>query len=152
MLRLQTIEQLARSKNELSKKGIKMRALSPNNVHEPFGRYAHGTEIPRGARLVQTSGQLGIRRDGSIPEDAYTQAVVCFENIARILEDCGMTSQQVAHISAYVTNREYFPAYMRARDEFIGATDRLPSSTLLIVSGFTKPEFKVEVEVLAASK
>lgn len=128
-----------------------MRSLSPINVRKPFGRYAHGTEIPAGARLVQTSGQLGIRPDDSIPEDAYAQAVICFESIARILKESGMTSRDVAHISAYVTDREYFPAYMRARDEFIGETDRLPSSTLLIVSGFTKPEFKVEVEVLAAA-
>ena len=129
-----------------------MKALSPNGVRKPFGRYVHGVEIPAGSRLVQTSGQLGIRPDDSIPEDAYAQAVICFESIARILEESGMTPRDVAHISAYVTDREFFPAYMRARDEFIGETDRLPSSTLLIVSGFTRPEFKVEVEVLAAAE
>jgi len=51
----------------------------------------------------------------------------------------------VAHISGYVTAREHMAGYMRARDEFMEAAGRLPSSTLLIVSGFTKPEFKVEV-------
>ncbi|MEX0302051.1 MAG: RidA family protein [Leisingera sp.] len=129
-----------------------MKALSPGGVRKPFGRYAHGVEIPAGWRLVQTSGQLGIRPDDSIPEDAYSQAVICFESITRILGESGMTASDVAHISAYVTDREFFTAYMRARDEFIGEAERLPSSTLLIVSGFTRPEFKVEVEVLAAAR
>ncbi len=128
-----------------------IKALAPSGVREPFGRYAHGIEIPAGRRLVQTSGQLGIRPEDSIPEDAYSQAVICFENITKILAESGMAVGDVAHISAFVTDREYFPAYMRARDEFIGEAKRLPSSTLLIVSGFTRAEFKVEVEVLAAA-
>ena len=61
-----------------------------------------------------------------------------------------MGPADVAHISAYVTAREYMVDYMRARDAFVGDAERLPSSTLLIVTGFTRPEFKVEVEVWAA--
>ena len=63
----------------------------------------------------------------------------------------GWAPEDVSHIAAYVTDRAYFPDYMRARDEFIGNRHVLPTSTLLIVSGFTRPEFKVEVEVLAAA-
>ena len=128
-----------------------MKALTPETLRPPFARYAHGVEIPAGWRLVQTSGQLGVRVDDSVPEDAYSQAVVCFENIARILRESGMTSHNVAHVSAYVTSRAYMAGYMRARDEFIEEVARAPASTLLIVSGFTRPEFKVEVEALAAA-
>ena len=128
-----------------------MRALIPDNIHPPFGRYSHGVEFPAGWRVVKTSGQLGIACDGVIPEDAYSQARICFENIARILAEADMSAANVVHVSAYVTDRDYFPSYMRARDEFIGAIGQLPSSTLLIVSGFTRPEFKVEVEVIAAA-
>jgi len=127
-----------------------MKALTPDSIRSPFGAYAHGTEIPAGARLIRTSGQLGIRPDDSVPESAYDQAVICFENIRQILTHGGMGPSDVAHVSAYVTDRSFFPDYMRARDEFIGQTDRPPSSTLVIVAGFTRPEFKVEVEVWAA--
>jgi enamine deaminase RidA (YjgF/YER057c/UK114 family) len=34
------------------------------------------------------------------------------------------------------------------RDRYVG--DPPPASTLLVVSGFTRPEFLVEVEVIAA--
>ena len=127
-----------------------MKALTPDCIRAPFGAYAHGTEIPAGSRLIRTSGQLGIGPDDSVPESAYDQAVICFSNIREILAQGGMEPSDVAHISAYVTDRDFFPEYMRARDAFVGAADRLPSSTLLIVSGFTRPEFKVEIEVWAA--
>ncbi|MGI9363778.1 MAG: RidA family protein [Rhizobiaceae bacterium] len=128
-----------------------MKALSCDKIHPPFGHYSQGTEIPAGWRVVKTSGQLGIMLDGTIPEDAYSQACVCFESISRILAKATMSAGDVAHISAYVTDREHFGDYMRARDEFMGGVDRLPGSTLLIVSGFTRSEFKVEVEVTAAA-
>ncbi|NQY59276.1 RidA family protein [Cognatishimia sp.] len=128
-----------------------MKALNPTGMPPPFARYAHGVEIPAGWRQVKTSGQLGIRLDGTIPESAYEQAVICFENIEKILASAGMGASDVAHVSAYVTDRAYMADYMRVRDEFLASTSRLPSSTLLIVSGFTRPEFKVEVEVLSAA-
>ncbi|SDD42499.1 RidA family protein [Ruegeria marina] len=127
-----------------------MRALNPEILRKPFAAYSHGTEIPGGSRLVRTSGQLGIRADDSIPDSAFDQAAICFENIRAILAEAGMTPADVAHVTGYVTAREHMAGYMQARDRFIGQTDRLPGSTLLIVSGFTREEFKVEVEVWAA--
>lgn len=87
---------------------------------------------------------------GSVPQSSYEQAQICFENIREILREGGMGPADVAHISAYVTAREHMAGYMRARDEFMADSGRVPGSTLLIVSGFTREEFKVEVEVLAA--
>lgn len=128
-----------------------MKALTPETTRPPFARYSHGVEIPANWRIVQTSGQLGIRADDSIPEDAYEQSKICFESIREILKEAGMNSDDVAHISAYVTDREHMAGYMKARDEFVGESERLASSTLLIVAGFTREEFKVEVEVMAAA-
>lgn len=128
-----------------------MKALTPPDIRPPFARYAHGVEIPAHWRIVQTSGQLGIGADDSIPEGAYAQAALCFDNIATILKAADMGPEDVAHITAYVTDRAHMAGYMKARDAFVGDAARLPSSTLLIVSGFTREDFKVEVEVLAAA-
>lgn len=130
---------------------IVMKALNPATLAAQFGAYSHGTEIPAGKRIVRTSGQLAIQPNGFIPQGAYEQATLCFQSISAILDEAGMTASDVAHISAYVTDRQFMADYMRARDEFVGGAARLPSSTLVIVSGFTRPEFKVEVEVLAAA-
>ena len=124
------------------------RPLSPASVRPPFGRYSHGIEVPPGARLVVTSGQLGIRPDETVPEDVSAQAEICFAAVAAILAEAGMTFADVIRINAFVTRREDFPAYMAVRDRWV--SDPLPASTLVIVGGFTRPEFKVEVEVTAA--
>jgi enamine deaminase RidA (YjgF/YER057c/UK114 family) len=56
----------------------------------------------------------------------------------------------VIRINAFVTAREHMAGYMAARDAWLAGVTRLPASTLVIVSGFTRPEFLVEVEVTAA--
>lgn len=131
-----------------------MKSLSPASISPPFARYAHGVELPPGQRMVRTSGQLGLAADGAIPEDPFEQAQICFANISAILAEAGMEAGDVFHLSAYVTDRAHMQGYMAARDAFLVATpdDSLPSSTLVIVSGFTRPEFKVEVEVWAAAR
>ncbi|WP_415921898.1 RidA family protein [Tateyamaria sp. SN6-1] len=127
-----------------------MKALNPDHIAPPFARYAHGVEVPAGHRLVRTSGQLGLT-DDMVPEGAQAQAEVCFANIAAILAEAGMGAGDVFHLSAFVTDRMHMAGYMAARDTFLRARTVLPSSTLMIVSGFTRPAFVVEVEAWAAA-
>ena len=99
--------------------------------------------------MVFTSGQLGIDADETIPGDCEAQADLCFANIAAILAEDDMTLADIIRINAYVTDREYMQGYMRSRDrQFQGIP---PASTLMIVQGFTKLEFVVEIEVVAAA-
>jgi enamine deaminase RidA (YjgF/YER057c/UK114 family) len=123
----------------------------PQGIAPPLARYAHGVEIAAGARLVRTAGQLAVAPDGSVPEGAGPQAALIFANIAAILAEAGMSARHICHISAYLTDAADLPAYMAARDAFLAGTDVLPSSTLLLVAGFTRPWFKVEIEVWAAA-
>jgi enamine deaminase RidA (YjgF/YER057c/UK114 family) len=128
-----------------------MKTLNPGTIRPPFARYAHGVEVPPGARLVVTSGQLGIALDDTVPQDARAQADLCFANCATILAAAGMTAADVIRINAFVTDRAHMPAYMAARDAWLADVTRLPASTLVIVAGFTRAEFLVEVEVTAAA-
>jgi enamine deaminase RidA (YjgF/YER057c/UK114 family) len=91
---------------------------------------------------------VGIKPDDHIPEDVAAQAELCFDNIAAILGEAGLKFSDVVRINAYVTDRAYLRAYMDVRDRLF--SDPAPASTLMIVSGFARPEFKVEIEVIAA--
>jgi enamine deaminase RidA (YjgF/YER057c/UK114 family) len=126
-----------------------LRALAPPSIRPPFARYSHGIAVPAGYRLVVTSGQLGIGSDEQIPADCDAQAELCFANIAAILAEDGMTMADIVRLNAYVTGREHTQGYMRVRDRQFPGTP--PASTLVIVSGFTRPEFVVEIEAIAAS-
>ena len=126
-----------------------MKPLNPAAVAPPFARYSHGMEVPPGQRFVFCSGQLGVAADGTVPEDARAQADLCFANIAAILAEAGMTLADIVRINAYVTDRAHMKGYMESRDCHVASPP--PASTLMIVSGFTRPEFKVEIEVVAAA-
>jgi 2-iminobutanoate/2-iminopropanoate deaminase len=126
-----------------------LRALSPSSIRAPFARYSHGIAVPAGYRLVFTSGQLGVGPDERVPAGCEAQAELCFANIAAILAEDGMTLANVVRLNTYVTGREHMQAYMRARDRQFPGTP--PASTLMIVSGFARPELVVEIEAIAAA-
>jgi enamine deaminase RidA (YjgF/YER057c/UK114 family) len=125
-------------------------ALSPSAIRPPFAAYSHGTHVPAGAEWVFTSGQLGIGADDSVPTDASEQAELCFAACEAILAEAGFGRADTVRINAFVTDRAHMAGYMAARDAWCAGLARLPASTLVIVSGFTRPEFKVEVEITAA--
>lgn len=128
-----------------------MRELTPPSVHPPFGAYSHGVEVPAGWRMVATSGQLGIPPDGEVPGDVEGQSRLCFAALGEILAAAGMGPADVIRVTGYVTDRTHFSGYMAARDAWLRGSGRRPASTLLVVGGFTRAEFLVEVEVLAAA-
>jgi len=124
------------------------RAINPAAIRPPFGRYSHGVGVPAGARLVFCSGQLGLKPGDMLPPTVEGQTEVCFQNIAAILAEDGMSLADLVRLNAYVTKRDDMKAYMSVRDRYV--SEPLPASTLMIVAGFTRSEFLVEVEAIAA--
>ena len=72
-----------------------------------------------------------------------------FGNLDAILAEAGSDKDHVLRVNAYVTDRAHMAGYMAARDAWLADSAVLPASTLMIVSGFTRPEFLVEIEVMA---
>lgn len=126
-----------------------MKVLTPTTIARPFARYAHGALSSPGASVLVTSGQLGLAADGTVPDTTQAQAEICFANIDAILAEGGATRNDVLRINAFVTDRTHMAGYMAARDAWLANVTSLPASTLVIVSGFTRPEFTVEIEVTA---
>lgn len=127
-----------------------MKTYTPDGIHPPFARYSHAAEAPPGHRLIVVSGQLGLSATGDVPDGAGAQADLCFAAIDAILAEAGADRTAILRVNAYVTARAHLPEYMAARDRYLGAVDPPPASTLMIVSGFAREAFLVEVEVLAA--
>ena len=128
---------------------LAMKHHTPTSIRAPFARYSHGVEVPPGYRLMLCSGQLSISIDDEIPETAEAQTELCFRNVAAILDAAGMSLADIVRINAYVTDRAHLPGYMKVRDRLFA--DPAPASTLMIVSGFAREAFKVEIEVIAAA-
>ena len=122
--------------------------LSPKDIYKPFGEYSHGILNNKSGLLV-TSGQLGINKDGTIPNSFSEQTKICFANILSIIKEADYSIDDILRLNTFVTDRKYFKDYMIIRDSFFKGTVIKPSSTLIVVSGFTKPEFLIEIEVIA---
>jgi 2-iminobutanoate/2-iminopropanoate deaminase len=122
--------------------------LNPTQIHPPFAPYSHGIVVPAGQRLVFCSGQLGIAADKFVPADCEGQARICFDNIAAILGEAGMSLANIVRINAFVTGREHLASYMAVRNALLA--EPYPASTLMLVTGFARPEFVVEIEAIAA--
>ena len=123
--------------------------LLPPDIRAPFGNYAHGMLLHSPERVVFTSGQLGISKDGAIPPDITAQAQLCFHNIERILAAAQLGADNIVQLRAFVTERAFFAPYMLVRDAFL--RNRQVASTLVIVTGFTRAEFLVEIEATAVA-
>ena len=123
---------------------------TPLSIRAPFARYSHAVESTgRNTGWCFCSGQLSITLDDHIPETAEAQTELCFANVSAILEAAGMGLADIVRINAYVTDRAHLPGYMKVRDRLF--SDPAPASTLMIVSGFAREAFKVEIEVIAAA-
>lgn len=126
-----------------------MRAVATvTGIHPPFANYSHAVEVPAGARTLFVSGQLGIAADGTVPPDAAAQAELIFQAIERILAASDFSMANLVRLNAYVVDRADLGAYMTVRDRHVASPP--PASTLLLVAGFARPEFRLEVEAVAA--
>lgn len=126
-----------------------LKSLNPAAIHPPFAAYSHGIEVTSRSRIIFCSGQLGISADGTIPADCGGQTRLCFENIAAILGEAGMGLRDIVRINAFVSGREHLRPYMDVRNALF--EEPYPASTLMIVAGFARPEFVVEIEAVAAT-
>ena len=124
--------------------------ITPEEIPPPFATYSHGVEVPANSRLLFVSGQLSVSLSEPIPTDTESQARLIFKNIGSILKGAGMDFGNLVRISAFVTGREHLKPYMKVRDELF--SQPAPASTLMIVSGFAREEFTVEIEVIAAAE
>lgn len=122
--------------------------VNPSTVAGPFGGYSHYCEVPPGSRLIQIAGQVGVARDGTIPNDAEQQCLLAFANLVAILKHAQMDVADITKMSVFLTDLSYIAAYRVAREGALG--DLKPPNTLLVIPSLANPLWKVEIEAFAA--
>jgi 2-iminobutanoate/2-iminopropanoate deaminase len=132
----------------MEEKAMTMKTYNPASVPTPAGAYSQGAEMPAGARVLYLAGQVGMDKDGHSPADIKGQAELVWKNISAVLAEAGMGIADIVKINHFLTRAESIPGYSEVRNRFLG--DCRPASTMVVVSALVKPEWLVEVEVVAA--
>ena len=125
-----------------------LRAITPATINPPLANYSHAVEVPPNARWLYLAGQVGIAPDGTVPASCAEQAEACFANILAILAEGGMGPGDLVRLNTYLTDPADRAAYGAARDRHVAAPP--PASTLVVVRALARPEFKIEIEAIAA--
>lgn len=120
-----------------------------DGVRSPGGRYSHVGEIGPNARLFHLAGQIGVAPDGTVGDGIEEQARQVYHNIKTVLAECGLGVENLSKVTTYLVNPDDIEKWRPIQTEAFG--DVLPASTLLIISQLARPEFLIEVEVVAAA-
>jgi len=120
---------------------------NPQNVHQPLGFYSHQVEISGNERMLVLSGQVGMRADGTVPDDPIEQIDVALDNIFRNLEAAGMGVKDIVKLTYYLVG----DIDTAKRRELVASKlqGHKPCSTLLYVAALASPVYKVEIDALA---
>ena len=121
---------------------------NPEDIHKPLGAYSHQLEIMGNERLLVISGQVGMRADGTVPEDPLEQIDVAFENIFRNLRAAGMDVKDLIKITYYLVGE--IDTAKRREVVLSKLQGHQPCSTLLYVAGLASPVYKVEIDAWAS--
>lgn len=122
-------------------------ARNPDSIHPPIGRYVHQIEVSGESRMLFLSGQVGLKQDGSVPEDSVEQLGIALENVLRNLEAAGFEPTDLVKLTTYVVG-VMDPAGRKAvLDRLLG--DHITTSTLLFVAALASPVYKVEIDAQA---
>ena len=139
---------------------------SPVVIAGQSAPYAEGTRVVGNKGFVWLSGSVGIDvNTGKIPEEPSEQARLAMENIKARLEEYGSSLENIVHIwhyikgqfpngivndSRYIEIRKAIEEFWRGNCPEFLVDNNPPASTLLGVTSLARPEYHLEIMVVAA--
>ncbi len=98
--------------------------------------------------MLIISGQIGMRPDGTIPEDPIEQLDIAFDNIFRNLQAAKMQVTDLVKLTTYLTG-EWDTDKRRAlvASKLAG---HQPAMTLIYAAALANPAIKVEIDAWAS--
>jgi 2-iminobutanoate/2-iminopropanoate deaminase len=126
-----------------------VKRTNPPTLSKPTG-YAHVVEFNGPGKTVYVAGQIALDKDGNVvgAGNMKAQAEQVFKNLQAALEAAGAKFSDVVKMNTYITDMEQAPAVREVRARYFG--DTTPASTLVQVVRLARPEFLLEIEVIAA--
>ncbi len=118
-------------------------------IGKPSGHFSHANAIEARGRLVFISGMTAKRADGTIagPNDIEAQTRQMCENVKSAVEAAGGGMADICRVDVFIKDMTGFDIVHRVRREYF--PDPPPASTMVAVSGFTHPDYLIEMSAIA---
>jgi enamine deaminase RidA (YjgF/YER057c/UK114 family) len=126
---------------------MQAKLLNPGDIHAPLGAYSHTASVAAGTELIFVSGQVGMRPDGSVPDELAEQAEAVFQNLRACLAAHGAGMDAVVKLTTFVVSGQDAQLTREIRLRHFGA--HRPASTLVFVPQLLTPAYLLEVEAVA---
>jgi len=125
-----------------------VKRTNPPTLSKPTG-YTHIVEVTGPAKMVYISGQIALDKDGKVvgEGDMNAQAEQVFKNLEAALAAAGAKFTDVVKMNTFITDMDRAAAVREVRARYFGETT--PASTLVQVVKLARPEFLLEIEVIA---
>jgi len=125
-----------------------LKHIHSDETPAPLSAHSDAVLIPPGAQILVSSGMLGMRRDGTVPDRIEDQLAAAFDNVEAVLRAADMAMRDVVKMTAFITDAAYRDAYRAERARRVG--DPPPASTRIVIAALSRPDLKVEIEIIAA--
>ena len=127
-----------------------VKRTNPPTLSKPTG-YTHVVEVSGPVKTIYVAGQVAADETGNVIgiNDMKAQAEQVFKNLERALTAAGAKFSDVVKMNMYATDLAQVQAIRDARSRYFSG-DALPASTLVQVVRLARPEYMLEVEVIAA--
>ena len=101
---------------------------------------------------IYLRGQIGTDFDGNLigGDDPAAQAAQAMKNVKQLLEECDSGLQDICKITIYITDRSHREPVYREIGKWLKGV--FPVSTGLMVAGLGKPEWLMEIDVIAVKQ
>ena len=125
--------------------------ILPPTIAPPAANYSHAILSTDASRILHTSGVVPTAPDGSVPALIEDQAAQVWDNLTAILAEADMLVSDVVSVTTYVVvdHLAALPAVMAARDRALGG--HRAASTLVTVPALARPEWKMEIALVAVA-
>lgn len=125
-----------------------LKKYSPGSMVKPFAAYSQGVEVPPNARWLHIAGQVGANPDGAIAGDSRAQVERAWQNVLEVLAAANMAPEDLVSVHVYITDPQDVQLNRDAWRRISVAGG--PAITMVTVKRLSHPDWKVEIEAVAA--
>ena len=125
------------------------RQISTDRIGQPSGHFSQAIAADARGQLLFISGMTSKRADGSIAgiDDIEAQTRQTCENVKAAVEAAGGSMADICRVDVYVKSMVDFDVIHRVRRQYF--PDPPPASTMLQITGFTHPDYLIEINAIA---